>query len=206
MIVEKPFNLDIDVTPQTPLNEIPESYLKPAGARIHAAAQDDKNLKIALEELSINPDIENYLLNEIHRTVTYHDDHVVNVAFHSALSAYSKPLNLALKAESGSGKTYSTTQTVLFMPQEDVLYIASQSPKVISHEKGIRKAADGRNFDDIPEPQKTLQRRLQHKQRIPKRIRKLPRATQSLPPTARRILLRSGPEKQNHPVPRRRYW
>ena len=154
MIVEKPFNLDIDVTPQTPLNEIPESYLKPAGARIHAAAQDDKNLKIALEELSINPDIENYLLNEIHRTVTYHDDHVVNVAFHSALSAYSKPLNLALKAESGSGKTYSTTQTVLFMPQEDVLYIASQSPKVISHEKGVRKAADGRNFDDIPEPQK----------------------------------------------------
>src|SRR5208283_1381043 len=152
IIIDKPFNLDFDVTSETPLTEIPESYEKGMKARFQAQAQDDKNLSAGLEELSINPDIEQYLLNEIHRTVTYHDDHVVNVALHAGLSAYCKPLNLALKAESGSGKSYSTTQTLLFMPQEDVLYIASQSPKVISHESGVRKAADGRNFDEIPEP------------------------------------------------------
>ncbi len=82
------------------------------------------------------------------------DDHVVNVAFHAALSAYFKPLNLALKAESGSGKSYSTTQTLMLMPPEDILWIASQSPKVISHEHGTKKTNDGRNFDEIPEPQK----------------------------------------------------
>ena len=154
MTIDNPFNLSIDVTPETPLSEIPDSYSKETKARLRAITQDQKDLKAGLEELSINPNIEQHLLTEIHRTVTYHDDHVVNVAFHAALSACNKPLNLALKAESGSGKSYSTTQTVLFMPQEDVLYIASQSPKVISHENGVRKTADGRNFDEIPEPQK----------------------------------------------------
>jgi hypothetical protein len=154
MIIEKPFNLDIDVTPKTPLSEIPESHLGGLRARIQAIAQDDKNINLGLEELSKNPNAEQYLFGEIHRTVSFHDDHVVNVAFHAAISAYNKPLNLALKAESGSGKSYSTTQTVLMMPQEDVFYIASQSPKVISHEHGVRKTADGRNFDDVPEPQK----------------------------------------------------
>jgi hypothetical protein len=65
---------------------------------------------------------------------------------------------LALKAESGSGKSYSTTQTVLMMPQEDVLYIASQSPKVISHENGVRKTKDGCLLTDDLEPKKPLQK------------------------------------------------
>jgi hypothetical protein len=126
-------------------------------AKLQAQAQEAKDFKAALHALSENPEIEQFLLGEIHRTVTHHDDHVVNVALHAGLSAYCKPLNLALRAESGSGKSYSTTQTLLFMPQEDVMYIASQSPKVISHENGVKKVVvDGEEvlFDSIPVPQK----------------------------------------------------
>ena len=105
-----------------------------------------------MQELSTNPASEKFLLAEIHRTTSSHDDHVVNVAFHAALSAYNKPLNLALKAESGSGKSYSTTQTVLLMPKEDVLYIASQSPKVINHKNGVPKTLDGEILTDDKAP------------------------------------------------------
>lgn len=149
-----PFKTAIDVTTETPFDELPKSYCAATRERLRAEIQDDKALRTGIEPLSQDTYSEQFLLNEIHRTVSHYDDHVVNVAFHAALSAYSKPLNLALKAESGSGKSYSTTQTVLFMPQEDVMYIASQSPKVISHENGKRKTADGRDFDSVPEPQK----------------------------------------------------
>jgi len=152
--INKPFCLDIDVTDKTLVDEIPESYYKKVKKEWKDQREDLQAIGKGLEELSINPDSEQMLLSEIHRTTSSHDDHVINVAFHAALSAYNKPLNLALKAESGSGKSYSTTQTVLMMPPEDVLYIASQSPKVISHENGVKKTADGRNFEEIPEPQK----------------------------------------------------
>src|SRR5690606_15414734 len=89
--------------------------------------------KEELKQLTRNPNIEQFILDEIHRTVSSHDDHVIKAVFHAGISAYASPLNLALKCESGSGKTYSTTQTIKFLPPENVLFIGSQSPKVISH-------------------------------------------------------------------------
>jgi hypothetical protein len=38
--------------------------------------------------------------------------------------------------ESGSGKTYDTTETFSYFPEEDIITVASQSPKVITHEQG----------------------------------------------------------------------
>jgi|GEM_PF-5615373 len=106
-----------------------------------------------LIELSQNPDIEQYLMDEIHKTVSWHDDHIIKIVFYTALSAYLSPLNLALKCESGSGKTYSTVQTAQFFPPEDVQMIASQSPKVISHENGILTDNQGNPIPNEP-PQK----------------------------------------------------
>jgi hypothetical protein len=99
-----------------------------------------------LEILSKNPELEQFLMDEIHKTVSYHDDHIVKVDFYTAISAYLEPLNFALKCESGSGKTYSTVQTILFIPPEDVQMIASQSPKVISHENGILLDKNGHQY------------------------------------------------------------
>lgn len=139
------------------LDEI-EQYQEYFCANIGKALAEKKAKETAfkeeLKQLALNPDIEQFILNEIHRTVSSHDDHIIKAIFYAGISAYISPLNVALKCESGSGKTYSTTQTIKFLPPENVLLIGSQSPKVISHENGIRKTPDGRNFDDIPEPQK----------------------------------------------------
>jgi hypothetical protein len=103
-----------------------------------------------LNTLSKNPDIEQFLLKEIHRTVSYHDDHVIKADFYTGISAYFSPLNFALKCESGSGKTYSTVQTLKFLPPEDVQMIGSQSPKVLTHENGILKDINGEPIEDPP--------------------------------------------------------
>lgn len=150
----EPFKTAYDVTPDTPLNDIPKEYYADVKAKYAKQAEDVRALNKGLEELCHNPNIEQFLLAEIHRTVSSKDDHVIKPVFYSGISAYASPLNLALKCESGGGKSYSTTQTIKYMPPENVWYIASQSPKVISHENGKHKTKDGRNVDEIPEPVK----------------------------------------------------
>jgi len=103
-----------------------------------------------LYQLSVNPNIENFILDEIHKTVSKHDEHVVKTVLRTAVSTYATPLNLALKCESGSGKTYSTVQTLKFLPPEDVQLIGSQSPKVISHKYGILLDKNGEPIPDEP--------------------------------------------------------
>jgi hypothetical protein len=154
VIIGKPFCLDIDVTGQTPIDEMPDSYKNGFLDRLRNQASYLNSIKIGIEGLSRNNDIENEILREVNLTVSTYDNHVVKTVFHAAVSAYASPLNLALKCESGSGKSYTTMETVKFLPAEDVLFIGSQSPKVISHERGIKKTPDGTPFDEIPEPKK----------------------------------------------------
>jgi hypothetical protein len=106
-----------------------------------------------LRSLSVNPCIEDFFLKEVHRTVSEHDDHVIRAVFYAGVSAYASPINLALKCESGSGKTYSTTQTIKFLPPENVQMIGSQSPKVISHENGVLLDKNG-----VPIPEESPQK------------------------------------------------
>ena len=79
--IAEPFKLDIDVTPDTPLSDVPESYWSKGKDRLHKIVQFDADLKDGLEKLSVNPDVEAFLMSEIHRTVSFHDDHVIRVAF-----------------------------------------------------------------------------------------------------------------------------
>lgn len=153
-IIPEPFKTAIDVTPETPVNEIPESYYKTIKPKFIAEGAKIEALRIGLEELSNNQDIELFIISELNHVISNYDNHIIRAVFYAGLSMYGSPLNLALRCESGSGKSYGTTQTVAYLPPENVLYVGSQSPKVISHENGICKTPDGRNFDDIPEPQK----------------------------------------------------
>jgi hypothetical protein len=154
VIIDKPFCLDIDVTNQTPIDEIPDSYKIGFMDRQRNQTKQLNSIKSGIENLSQNCDVENVILKEINLTVSAYDNHVIKTVFHAAVSAYASPLNLALKCESGSGKSYTTMETVKFLPPEDVLFIGSQSPKVISHERGIKKTSDGTPFEEIPEPKK----------------------------------------------------
>jgi len=104
-----------------------EQYQEWFCANIGKALAEKKAKEAAFQEelkqLALNPAIEQFILDEVHRTVSSHDDHVIKAVFHAGISAYASPLNLALKCESGSGKTYSTTQTIKFLPPENVLLI-----------------------------------------------------------------------------------
>ena len=154
IIIKEPFKTTIDVTPDTPIEDYPEGYAEGAKKRLLDAQAEIIAIQQGVEGLSKNPDIEELLMEQAHQTISKFDDHIIKAVFHVGLSTYLKPLNLGLKCESGSGKTYSTNQTIKFLPQEDVQYIGSQSPKVISHENGIRKSKDGEILDESKAPQK----------------------------------------------------
>ena len=108
-----------------------------------------------LKKLAIDPEIENRLLDDINRTIK-NDDVVVEDTFHAGLSTYIDPFNLCHKGKSGIGKTYNTTGVMDYFPEEDVIQIGSQSPKVVSHDYGELMTVDENgeevpfNFEDAP--------------------------------------------------------
>ncbi|MGA2683175.1 MAG: hypothetical protein ABSF44_15415 [Candidatus Bathyarchaeia archaeon] len=157
-IIKDPFNKDFDVTDDTPIADLPEGYQQRMKERTDVIKTELEKIQQGIEGLSVDPDIEEMLIDEAHLTISKFDDHIIKAAFHVGLSAYLDPLNLALKCESGSGKTYSTNETMAFLPQEDIQYIASQSPKVISHECGVRKSESGENIDELEEPEKPVKK------------------------------------------------
>ena len=129
-LIVEPFKTDIDVTGDTPIDELPEGYAQGMKQRLQKDAGEVKALQQGIENLAVNPDIEELLLDQVHQNVSKLDDHIIKAVFHVCLSAYMKPLNLGLKCESGSGKTYGTTETVKFLPPEDVQNIAPASSQL----------------------------------------------------------------------------
>ena len=92
--------------PQTPkMTELPAGKdilpeTKEEAERKEKAEQEEFE---ELQKLAVDPTLEDRVLNDIHRTVKF-DDHVIGTTFHTALSAYIEPLNLANQGESGVGK------------------------------------------------------------------------------------------------------
>jgi hypothetical protein len=116
--------------------------------------------RAALERLALDPCLEKRFNTDIHRTVKY-DDAVIENNKAAGLSTYVDPFSASHKStESGSGKTYDTIETFSYFPEEDIITVASQSPKVITHEQGtlmtINEAGEEEelNLDDAPFPPK----------------------------------------------------
>ena len=58
--------------------------------------------------------------------------------FYILLSAYTNdPLNLAINAPSGEGKTYNLTKVGSLFPKNDIMFISYMSEKALFHRKGI---------------------------------------------------------------------
>jgi hypothetical protein len=153
-IITDPFKEVLEPDGNTPIDCLPEDWLADG---IKSEIELVKKLKTDLEMFSLSPDVEEMFLEQIHQTVSAYDDHIVRIGFHVALSVYGTPLNLALKCESGSGKTYSTLQTLSFLPPENICEVGSQSPKVFTHLNGIRKTKDGELLDEKDEPKKPVE-------------------------------------------------
>ena len=154
LIIKDPFFNEKDYD-KVPYDTIPEDIKKTIGinAKNRVTKESDflKKVETGLQEFCKCNNIEEMFLQEAHRTISSWDDHVIKVVLHTGLSAYLKPLNLGLKAESGSGKSYSTMQTLKFLPEEDIEILGSQSPKVISHQLGTKKTPEGEEIGEAPE-------------------------------------------------------
>ena len=153
-VIKDPFITQEDYE-KMPGDQVPDEVQKQNIAKYKHRLQDEaeqlKQVESGLVNLSQTPEIEELLLTEAHHTISRFDDHIIKVVFHTGLSAYLKPLNLGLKAESGSGKSYSTVETLKFLPTEDIEIIGSQSPKVISHQLGIKKTPEGELIGEAPQ-------------------------------------------------------
>jgi len=101
-----------------------------------------------------NTDILPVVLQEIEKVVKNDYTTKLSVLF-TALSAYlHEPLNLFISGASGLGKSYNTTKTLEFFPEEDIWFLGGMSPTALIHDHGVKKTSDGRNFDEIPVPEK----------------------------------------------------
>ena len=158
--IKDPFITEKDYD-KLPVEQVPEEIRLQNVANYRHKLQEQKDqlkqIELGLVNLSQSPEIESLLLIEAHRTLSAYDDHIIKVVFHTGLSAYLKPLNLGLKAESGAGKSYSTMEALKFLPNEDIEIIGSQSPKVISHQLGVKKTPEGDLIGEAPEKPKAYE-------------------------------------------------
>lgn len=79
------------------------------------------------------------------------EDRLVKQVFYTALSAYTNnPINLAINAPSGEGKTHVLMKVSDLFPEKDVQFIADMSDKAIFHKNGYLgiKNEDG-EFDNV---------------------------------------------------------
>lgn len=78
-----------------------------------------------------------YCIDIIQREVK-EDNKLVKQIIVIMLSAYSNdPLNLAINAPSGEGKSYNLTKVGNLFPKEDILFISGMTEKALFHRKGI---------------------------------------------------------------------
>lgn len=101
--------------------------------------------KNSLAEFATDPLLLKQILTDLERTVKNDVPSKVCVLM-TGLSTYSAAINTNFKSESGSGKTYITTEVIDYFPTEDVWFIGGMTPKAIIREKGILMNANGEEF------------------------------------------------------------
>lgn len=109
----------------------------------------------AIRGLLESPRLFDEIVCEISRTVAG-DDTVKRIVFLTYLSAYitdrqsrSLPLNLFIKGESSTGKTYNAVEVSRLFPKEDVLKLGGLSPKALVHRYGEFDTDKNENIVDL---------------------------------------------------------
>lgn len=123
-----------------------DSILKRLSYTFHDEIRDDKGQKIStwdgLKNLSIDTNLHQYILNIITKEVV-EDDIIVGAIFVCAMSAYTKiPINIAVAAPSGEGKSYSIGKVLDLFPKNDIISLMGISNKAMLHEEGIDVIVD----------------------------------------------------------------
>jgi len=78
-----------------------------------------------------------------------------NMIFLTALSAYTdSPINLFLRGESSTGKSYNVTQTLKYFPKNDVWMLGGLSPTALVHMHGVLVDENGDPIVEVSKPGK----------------------------------------------------
>jgi hypothetical protein len=78
------------------------------------------------------------------------DVKLVRQVFYVLLSAYTKnPMNLAINAPTGEGKSYVVRKVAELFPKSDIVYLASMTDKALFHRQGSLVVKDERG-DHVP--------------------------------------------------------
>jgi len=92
---------------------------------------------LAGDLLAVEPNLFEKFMQHISRTVK-RDQVVKTMVFLTGLSAFTKePINLFLRGESSTGKTYNATQVLRYFPQGDVWKLGGLSPTALVHSRGV---------------------------------------------------------------------
>lgn len=105
-------------------------------------------------ELLRSVDLVEYVFRDLNRRVKYDLTTKGSVLYTALSAALPEPLNLNIKAPSGSGKSYNAVETLKFFLEEDIWFLAGMSPKAIAHERGKLLDINGEEIDVSDRPEK----------------------------------------------------
>jgi len=104
--------------------------------------------------IAMDPKILDKFMKHLSKTVKK-DKPTKTLVLLTGLSTYTKdPINLFLRGESSTGKTYNTVQTLRYFPQEDVWKLGGLSAKALVHGFGVLVDEEGKEIPFMERPGK----------------------------------------------------
>jgi DNA-binding MarR family transcriptional regulator len=99
-------------------------------------------------------DLINYILTDLDERIKKDRSVKLSVFFTGLSSFLENPINLFIKGESGSGKTYNSTETLRYFPDESILFLGGMSRKSLIHSQGVLLNKHGEEIDLDAKPVK----------------------------------------------------
>lgn len=124
------------------------------------------------ELVAVEPKLFKRFMDHLSKWVV-HDVSTKTLVFFTALSAYTKnPINLFLRGESSIGKSYNVTQTLRYIPEEDLLMLGGLSPTAIVHDYGVLVDRNGNpiDFSESPSSRKPKKRKSESEEDFQRRL------------------------------------
>jgi len=104
--------------------------------------------------LAVDPELYQKFMKHSTRTVK-RDVVTKNMVFLTGLSAFTnEPINLFLRGESSTGKTYNVIEVLKYFPKEDVWLLGGLSPTALVHDKGKLVDENGEEIELEKKPVK----------------------------------------------------
>jgi hypothetical protein len=109
--------------------------------------EQDKDFFIEAVNVWRTENLIDYSLADLETRVKKDKPVKLSVLFTGLSSFLHDPINLFLKGESGSGKTYNTTETLKYFPEDPIWFLGGMSRKSLVHSHGVLLNKNGEEID-----------------------------------------------------------